>query len=217
MKKYVESDFFILLDNGECNAKKIKDAYEKLVFQIYDDALLVDDCVIFYSRLIFTKAELLIKEPVQKEQSLAKTAETYMKKLVHFIDAQLDIIKWQTMGCDMSRLKISTNIHKNMKGETTITLQWTGSISDFVEMCYGTYETKVINNGEIDIKQLIDLLSKAFNFPIKNGYNTFREIRKRVGESRTTFLDTMVTKVNERMNDMDNSVYSKKGRKTPKK
>jgi len=78
-----------------------------------------------------------------------------------------------------------------------------------IEFAYGILETKRINNGDIDISNLVDQLCIIFSFEVKDCYDTFRAIRRRT-DSRTLFLDEMIEKLNQRMNDMDNGVFKKK-------
>lgn len=88
-------------------------------------------------------------------------------------------------------------------------IEWTGTAADLVEFVYGGIETKRINNGDIDLNYAVDQLCLMFSFEVKDCYDTFRAIRRRVG-SRTLFLDEMTEKLNERMDNMDNRIFKKK-------
>lgn len=78
-----------------------------------------------------------------------------------------------------------------------------------VEFAYGALEAKRFNRGDIDINELVGELSQIFACQVKDCYDTFRAIRRRVG-SRTLFLDEMKEKLNGRMDDMDNGIFKKK-------
>lgn len=82
-------------------------------------------------------------------------------------------------------------------------------MADLVEFAYGALETKRFNNGDIDTIDLINRLASLFAIEVKDCYDTFRAIRRRVG-SRTLFLDEMKDRLNERMDEMDNGVFKKK-------
>lgn len=88
-------------------------------------------------------------------------------------------------------------------------IQWSGTAADLVELAYGGLEAKRFNGGEIGINDLVMQLCILFSFEVKDCYDTFRAIRRRVG-SRTLFLDEMIEKLNERMDDMDNGIFKKK-------
>ncbi|NDV97077.1 RteC protein [Dysgonomonas sp. 521] len=88
-------------------------------------------------------------------------------------------------------------------------LYWSGSKSDFVELAYGLLETNSFNNGDIEIQEAIGYLCQMLSFPVANCYDVFRAIRRRT-DSRTLFLDEIKTKLNKRMDDMDNGIFKKK-------
>lgn len=88
-------------------------------------------------------------------------------------------------------------------------LKWKGTVADLVELAYGIMETKKIDRDDIDISDFIDKLCVFFSVDVKDCYDTFRAIRRRVG-SRTLFLDEMIEKLNERMDNMDNGIFKKK-------
>lgn len=120
--------------------------------------------------------------------------------MISLIETEQQIIQWQ--------IQYSPQIAQNEKGGN-LTLKWSGTSADLIELAYGILETKRLNNGDIDINSLTSQLSIIFSFEIKDCYDTFRAIRRRVG-SRTLFLDEMIEKLNQRMEDMDNGIFKKK-------
>lgn len=88
-------------------------------------------------------------------------------------------------------------------------LYWSGSKSDLVELAYGILETKRFNGGNIDIQEAVEHLSRMLSFPVTDCYDVFRAIRRRT-DSRTLFLDEMKTRLNQRMDDMDNGIFKKR-------
>lgn len=124
----------------------------------------------------------------------------FVVKAISLIETEQQIIQWQ----------LQNGILISKKGTSQKTnLKWTGTVADLVEFAYGALETKKFNHGDIDINILIERLCYIFSFEVKDCYDTFRAIRKRVG-SRTLFLDEMIEKLNLRMDDMDNGVFKKK-------
>lgn len=86
--------------------------------------------------------------------------------------------------------------------ETTATipdLQWTGSTLDLVELIYGLSEMGCINNGETPLKVMAPVLYKFFGLKTKECYRYYSAIKQRKNESRTYFLDRMLTKLNDRI------------------
>jgi len=122
-------------------------------------------------------------------------------KAISLIDIEQKILQWQ-----LQNNKLQNN-HRERNSKSYI--KWTGTAADLVEFAYGALETKKFENGDIDINLLIERLCELFSFKIKDCYDTFRAIRRRVG-SRTLFLDEMIEKLNERMDNMDNGIFKKK-------
>ncbi len=135
--------------------------------------------------------------PIRREKNALK----YTIKAISLIDIELKILQWQ----------LQNNSNKGNQKEKKLEqdLHWTGTAADLVEFAYGALETKKFENGDIDIRELIDKLCRLFSFEVKDCYDTFRAIRRRVG-SRTLFLDEMIEKLNERMDNMDNGIFKKK-------
>lgn len=129
-----------------------------------------------------------------------KNALKFVSKAISLIELQQQLIQWKIQTEEQSFIK---------KEFTRKDLEWTGTVADLVELAYATLETKKINYGDLDINVLIEKLCNIFSFEVKDCYDTFRAIRRRVG-SRTLFLDEMKEKLNERMDDMDNGIFKKK-------
>lgn len=123
-----------------------------------------------------------------------------VSKAISLVDVEQRIIQWKLQNGELQPLK--DNILKSK-------LKWTGTAADLVEFTYGAVDTKRLNNGDIDLNDAVAQLCILFSFEVKDCYDTFRAIRRRV-DSRTFFLDEMIDKLNERMDNMDNGIYRKK-------
>jgi hypothetical protein len=82
-------------------------------------------------------------------------------------------------------------------------LKWTGSIIDWVELNYALHEVKKINNGEISLRELFQLTGEAFDFDVKEFSNYFMNIKGRLNENRTKFLDELKRALARKMEDAD--------------
>lgn len=132
----------------------------------------------------------------------------FVIKAISLIEVEKRIIRWQMMS--------GNNENSRMKGQAPETdLYWSGTIAEFVEFGYGLHELKAFNDGDIDISDLISKLGNLFSIEVKDCYDTFRAIRRRV-DSRTLFLDEMKEKLNSRMDDMDNGIFKKKKNRNKK-
>lgn len=67
-------------------------------------------------------------------------------------------------------------------------LTWTGSKIGLIEMIYAMYESKVINYGQADIKELAVFFERSFNIDLGDYYRAYIEIKNRK-TNITKFLD----------------------------
>lgn len=116
---------------------------------------------------------------------------------------QLKVIK--RIATDLNKVIQSLENIDNLKPP----IKWTGSAADLVELVYGIVEAKRFNDGDADINTVIQYLCDMFSFEVKDCYDTYRAIRRRV-DSRTLLLDEMKEKLNERMDRADEGVWAKR-------
>lgn len=116
---------------------------------------------------------------------------------------QLKVIK--RIATDLNKVIQSLENIDNLKPP----IKWTGSAADLVELTYGIIEAKRFNGGDVDINATIQYLCDMFSFEVKDCYDTYRAIRRRV-DSRTLLLDEMKAKLNERMDRADEGVWAKR-------
>ena len=86
------------------------------------------------------------------------------------------------------------------KGRQT---KWTGDTCNLIEMVYGIYETKQVNNGDVDLSDLMDVFEQCFGVNLSRYFRRFTEIKRRKAMSKTRFLDEMREAVNKRIDDGD--------------
>lgn len=146
---------------------------------------------------VWNLSEYEISYPIRRKKNTLK----YIIKAIYLIDIEQRILQWQ--------LQNNRDKENQKENKSEVNIRWTGTAADLVEFAYGALETKKFENGDIDINLLIEKLCELFSFEVKDCYDTFRAIRRRVG-SRTLFLDEMVEKLNERMDNMDNGIFKKK-------
>lgn len=69
-------------------------------------------------------------------------------------------------------------------------LKWTASKSALTELVYALHHSKVINNGNVEIKDIAQSMQYLFNFDLSDFYKTYSEIKSRK-KSRSKFLDEL--------------------------
>lgn len=80
-------------------------------------------------------------------------------------------------------------------------LQWTGEQVNLVELIYGIYYTGQLNHGNVEVKDIIDLIEMVFQVKIKAAYHVFGNIRRRKSISPTAFMDKMREAILKRVDD----------------
>lgn len=78
----------------------------------------------------------------------------------------------------------------NFLRQNEYNLHWTSSKSALTELIYSLYHSNVINNGNLDIKELANALEDIFQVDLGDFYKIFAELKSRK-KSRTKFLDEL--------------------------
>ena len=86
-------------------------------------------------------------------------------------------------------------------GNTKNSLKWTASKTGMTELIYALYHGGVVNNGNVEIKEIANALQQTFNFELGDFYRTYTEIRARK-KSRIKFLDELSSRLISRL-DME--------------
>ena len=81
-------------------------------------------------------------------------------------------------------------------------LVWTGSKAAVIELIYGLHSCGVINNGNVEVKQIAEFFGEHFNVQIGNWYRAFQDMRERKA-NKTIFTDQLKKKILERMDETD--------------
>lgn len=80
--------------------------------------------------------------------------------------------------------------------------RWTGDKVYLVELAYGMYYTGMINDGQTEIKTIVETIAQLFDVNLDNHSRTFYDIKRRKID-RTKFLDIMKSKLENRMDEFD--------------
>ncbi|MBV4358791.1 RteC domain-containing protein [Pinibacter aurantiacus] len=83
-------------------------------------------------------------------------------------------------------------------------LQWTAPKAALIELLYALQSAGAFNNGATDVKQVASYLEQVFNIDLGNYYRTLQELRIRK-ESRTAYLELLIEKLIQRMDQSDES------------
>lgn len=80
--------------------------------------------------------------------------------------------------------------------------RWTGDKVYLIELAYGMYYTGMINDGQTEIKTIVDTIAQLFDVNLDNHSRTFHDIKRRKID-RTKFLDIMKSKLENKMDEFN--------------
>jgi hypothetical protein len=86
--------------------------------------------------------------------------------------------------------------------EISQALTWSAGKTNLIELAYALQTAGCYNNGNADLKLIIDQFEKTYSIQLGNAYRTYLELRSRK-KSRTQFLDQLREKLTERMDNAD--------------
>lgn len=93
-------------------------------------------------------------------------------------------------------------IKKNRELLPTSNLKWTGSKADATELGYSIRDSGVINNGNVDIKEIMSFIEASFDIDLGDYYRTYVAIKSRK-KDRTPFLNRLIDSLTRRMDKDD--------------
>jgi len=82
-------------------------------------------------------------------------------------------------------------------------LRWTGESVNLIELVYGIFDCRQVNDGEVDLSDLMEVFEQCFQINLSRYFRRFTEIKRRKSMSKTRFLDEMARVVNKRIDDGD--------------
>lgn len=80
---------------------------------------------------------------------------------------------------------------------------WTDKKAAAVELIYALHSAGSINNGQLDIIELVNLFEIVFHIDLSNVYHIFKAIKERK-MNRTVYLDVIKERLQKRLDDDDN-------------
>ena len=97
----------------------------------------------------------------------------------------------------LSELKTSPFISQFPKSQD-VKLTWSKSKVALIELAYALHEDCAVNDGKIELKEMIELLESVFNTSLGQYSATFLELRLRKN-GKTKYLDNLKEKLLQRM------------------
>lgn len=95
--------------------------------------------------------------------------------------------------------KDSKVIIEEVKPSIFMNLPWTGTKTELVELIYALIATGSINNGQTELKIIVEICKELFNIELVNIYKTFNEIKEREKDP-TKFLNKLTNNLINKIN-----------------
>lgn len=118
-------------------------------------------------------------------------------------ESKNDLIIAELLSNDMLYLYVEKllNVKKSKsKPKVNSKLNWTSSKVALIELIYALASNKAINNGNIEIKDIINEFELFFGFKIGSPYQSFSEIKARKTKA-TKFLDKLKESLSMRIDE----------------
>lgn len=154
----------------------------------------------FLDEMYFTRnsisSELSVEEYTSILDTQFCTAQGFKIAKIHAYQRLQDYLEDSLCQLEQSDGKTQRKNNKQLS------LQWTASKTDLIELLYGLQSVGVFNNSQADVKKIAGFLEEVFQVSLGNYYRVFQEIRIRK-KSRTGFLDKMRETLVRRMDETD--------------
>lgn len=89
-------------------------------------------------------------------------------------------------------------IRKNRELLPNNNLKWTASKADAIELGYSIKDSGAINNGNVDVKEIMNFLEVSFDIDLGDYYRTYIALKGRK-KDRTPFLNRLIEAIIRRM------------------
>lgn len=99
-------------------------------------------------------------------------------------------------------LSQAEDISKQVIPQMAFCANWTGNKIFLIELGYSLYVAGDINNGNITVKEIMNLLGTMFNIDLGDYYRGYIALRNRK-KDRTLYLKTLIEKLLKRMDEDD--------------
>ncbi|GMN08396.1 RteC domain-containing protein [Croceitalea sp. MTPC5] len=147
----------------------------------------------YFTRAFFNKFNVTTSKYYYRDPDFSTSHDLLLAKLW----ANKRLIKYLEERLKSLNKRNGKKVNGVLKG-----LKWTSSKAALVELIYALNHSRSINNGHIELKEIVSRFQEIFDFDLKDFYKTYSEIKARK-KSRTKFLDELSEGLLFRMNKED--------------
>ncbi|MCL1665799.1 hypothetical protein BAS09_03950 [Elizabethkingia ursingii] len=186
----------------KADIKALKKYYEKELLKIKQHQLKYQHFYDYYYRgATYLDHKYFVRKGYDLKMRLPENLYNYDDRFTTSHD--------QYVSCFLAYEKLKIHLSKSIKEEdslstydTAIKLSWSSSKVALVELLYALYKSKSLNNGNLELSQLIRWAEYNFNLELGNYHKTIGEIRGRKN-LRTKFLSFLSDHLDQYFYDKD--------------
>lgn len=206
MEEFKTTLYIQLLSKGEATKEELQEALGDFTNRIYDFCKDEKDKRFIYFSLNYIRTLLIHIE----ETKVADGGSLSASGGIAFVDAAIEWIKKEENRMEQENDEENKEENKEENEEEMTPIVWTGKIIHLMEFIYGSDTLKNFNDGQATIKEISAHFGKMLGIEIKDPSGCYVNMRERVQESRTTYIDSMKDALLERMEKDDEKIYRRK-------
>ena len=200
MKKYTNSELFVLLNNSEEHSQK---DYENSYIKFIQDLIILNtqepDIIYRHNILTFLHIELV---SIRMRANVLGSKKNTDKGICLFKAISIVGSHRKVVESLISKDVISSKQRIYIANQDLPKLVWTSTIRDLVELIYALQYTKSLNNGEMTLKEIVQHSEQFFDVKIENFSHSFLRIRERMKE-RTVFVSKLQNTLESKIKEKD--------------
>lgn len=158
-------------------------AFSDFTYEIYLYCISETDRKVLYFSINHLRTFLIDLSEINNNHFRYSGGIAFLESTLHWIETQKDI--------------------SPILSSYTPPIVWTGKIIHLMEIIYGSFTLKDFNNGNTTIKDVAKYLGKVLGIDIKDPSGCYINMRDRINESRTVYLDNMRKALLARMDEDD--------------
>ena len=125
--------------------------------------------------------------------------ERYLEKMA--VKERHKTFSSQNLSLDINPTQNASNCPFVKQSQNQSNLKWTGTQIEFVELVYALHEAGCF--GKTPLKTLFASIGKMLGCEVENYYRLFWNVRNRMSEERTFFLDKLQKALSNKLFRMD--------------
>ena len=198
MEEFKATLYIQLLAKGNATTEEFENALTDFSKRVYNFCMEEKDVSFIYFSLNYIRTLLI---HIEDMKAITKS-KLSTKGGIAFVDAAVEWIKEREANYTKERTEDTED-----KADGIV---WTGKVIHLMEFIYGSDPLKNFNDGNANIKYVAAHFSKMLGIEIKDPSGCYVNMRERMQESRTTYIDSMREALLKRMEKDDEKAYRRK-------